>query len=72
MGGELARLGGDRSGGSFMKGILTCRAPGWQPRDTVSAKGLSFQLWAEALARCTINKGGTYIYIYTYIYCAYS
>ena len=41
-----------------MKGILTCRAPGWQPRDTVSAKGLSFQLWAEALAICTINKGG--------------
>ena len=49
-----------------MKEILTCTALGWQPGDTVSAKGLSFQLWAEALAICTINKGG-YIYIYIYL-----
>ena len=38
-------------------------SPGWQPRDTGSAKALSFQLWGEALAICTIDKGG-YIYLY--------
>ena len=38
--------------------ILSWRAPGWRPLGTYRAKGLGFQLLAQDLTICPINKGG--------------